>query len=67
MGETSLGHIEQIESRLFHLAEKGQNEQAIQPFVGALTQAIHTAETAFKRDSHIVGVTTGLVDLDLNL
>ena len=37
------------------------------PLTGALGSAIAIAEQAFKRDSHVTGVTTGLTDLDRKL
>ncbi len=57
-------HIENAEKKLYDLATKGQFSNATVHFGAALTQAIQTAEIAFKRDSHVVGVTTGLIDLD---
>jgi replicative DNA helicase len=57
-------HIENAEKKLFDLATKGQTSQGGVAFRDALAQAIETAETAYKRDSHVVGVTTGFLDLD---
>jgi len=57
-------HIENTEKKLYDLATKGNVGNGALPFGAALTQAIQTAEVAFKRDSHIVGVTSGFVDLD---
>lgn len=56
--------IEKAEQRLFDLATVGQSDRGFVPFSRALTLSISSAETAFKRDSHIVGVTTGLRDVD---
>ncbi len=56
--------IESAERRLFDLATLGQAERGFQNFGQALSQAILTAEVAFKRDSHVVGVTTGFLDMD---
>lgn len=56
--------IEAAEKKLFDLATKGQTSGGFKTFREALTEAITTAEIAFKRDSHIVGVTTGFMDLD---
>ncbi len=64
---TALSHIEGAEKRLFDLATTGQSERGFQKFSSALTQAITTAEVAFKRDSHVVGVTTGFLDVDHKL
>ena len=60
-------HIEAAEEKLFHLASMGTEERPLSPFKTALLSAIETAETAFKRDSHVVGITTGLKDLDRQL
>ena len=56
--------IVKAEQRLFDLATVGQSDRGFVPFSRALTLSISSAETAFKRDSHIVGVTTGLRDID---
>lgn len=59
--------IEDAEQRLFQLAETGQRDRGFVDFGNALTQAIEMAETAFRRDSALTGVSTGLMDLDLKL
>ena len=59
--------IEAAEQRLFTLAETGQRDRGFVDFKGALAQAIELAETAFRRDSTLTGVSTGLVDLDSKL
>ena len=56
--------VEDVEKKLYNLVTLGQNTSSTVIFRDALVQAIQTAETAFKRDSHIVGVTTGLIDVD---
>jgi replicative DNA helicase len=62
--DTALAQIEQAELKLFNLAESGQTEGGPQGFSVVLAKALDMAEAAFKRDSHITGVTTGLRDLD---
>ena len=64
---SSQQQIEDAEKLLFELAQAKDVRGGLQPFTIALTSAIQTAEEAFKRDSHITGVTTGLVDLDAKL
>ncbi|HXV23289.1 MAG TPA: replicative DNA helicase [Alphaproteobacteria bacterium] len=59
--------IEQAEQRLFSLAETGQIEGGPLILSQSLAQAIRTAEAAYKRDSHVTGVTTGFTDLDKKL
>lgn len=59
--------IDQIgfaEKKLFDLATIGQQERGLQTFSSALKQALTNAEIAYKRDSHVVGVTTGFKKLD---
>lgn len=62
-GPTPQQHIESIEHQLFQMTSLDQS-RAIQPFSYALHDAIVSAEAAYKRDSHIVGITTGFIDLD---
>lgn len=57
-------HIEWAEQKLFDLATHGQSETGFSDFATALTKAIVQAEKAFQKDGHIVGLTTGLMDLD---
>ncbi len=56
--------IETAEQRLYDLATVGQADKGFIPFSKALTESIQIAELAFKREEKIVGVTTGLKDLD---
>lgn len=56
--------IEEAEKKLFDLATKGENGRGFIAFNSALKEALESAERAFKRESQIVGVTTGLVDMD---
>lgn len=62
--ETANSIIEQSEQRLFDLATTGDSERAVKHFSSAILQAINAAETAFKKDGSVVGVTTGLRDID---
>jgi replicative DNA helicase len=59
--------IESAEQKLFDLAKTGDYGGGFRRFSEALAVAIEMAEAAYKRDSHVVGVTTGLVDLDKKL
>ena len=59
--------IEKTEQQLYRLAETGQTENALRPLSAAMARAIEVAEKAYKRDSHVTGVTTGLDDLDRKL
>ena len=56
--------IENYEKSLFDLAEKGSFSSTIVKFDEALKQTIEMASNAYKNDEGIVGVPTGLTDLD---
>src|SRR5262249_52838798 len=64
---TATNQIEQTESQLFTLAESGQTDGGPKRFDTVLKSALDMAEVAYKRDTHITGVTTGLRDLDRKL
>ena len=59
--------IESTEKSLFDLAERGSFSQSFLKFNQALDQTIETATQAMKSDRGIVGVPTGLSDLDEKL
>ena len=65
--EQATHHIEQAEQKLYQLAEAGTGGEDFKTLGNMILSAIDTAEIAFKRDSHITGVTTGLKDLDKKL
>ena len=56
--------IETTEKSLFDLAERGQFRKSFIKFENALKQTIEMATKAFKNEKGIVGVPTGLTDLD---
>ncbi len=56
--------IELAEGRLFELAERGGTSGGLDPFKVPLIEAINAAEAAFKRDTPLVGLTTGFRDLN---
>ena len=59
--------IESTEKSLFDLAERGSFSQSFQKFNQALDQTIEMATMAMQSDQGIVGVPTGLTDLDEKL
>ncbi|HLI12433.1 MAG TPA: replicative DNA helicase [Alphaproteobacteria bacterium] len=67
LDESAMQQIEEAERNLYDLATTGQFEGGFTPLPDALRQAIDTAEAAFKRSSHVSGVTTGFRDLDKKL
>ncbi|ETZ07439.1 replicative DNA helicase [Holospora obtusa F1] len=62
-GPDAFQQIELAENTLFQMHQEREKPQ-VQSFTSALTQAIESAQLAYRRDSHVVGVTTGLLDLD---
>ena len=59
--------IEDTEKTLFDLAEKGNFNSSLMKFDEAMRQTIEMASNAFKNEEGIVGVPTGLTDLDARL
>lgn len=64
LDEDAVTQIEGSEKKLFDLGSSGVGSKTFTTFGGALTDAIASAELAYKRDSQVVGVTSGLKDLD---
>ncbi len=56
--------LEDAEARLFDLAETGNSGGGFVTMRDAVKVAIDMAEKAYKSDSHVTGVSTGLHDLD---
>lgn len=56
--------IQDAESRLYELAERGKYGQGFLTFGAALTSAIEMANNAYQRAGHLSGLATGLADLD---
>ncbi len=56
--------IENFEKNLFDLAEKGSFTSSIVKFDEAMKSTIEMASSAYKNEEGIVGVPTGLTDLD---
>ena len=65
--KTGENMIEDAEKSLFDLAERGNFSQTFLKFNQALDQTIEMATLAMKSDQGIVGVPTGLSDLDEKL
>ena len=59
--------IQSAEKSLFELAERGHFNQSILKFESALKQTIEMAKSAYQNEEGIVGVPTGLKDLDSKL
>jgi len=62
--DRAIDQIERAEQRLYDLATVGDYQGGFQDFPSVLTSAIKMAEAAYKRDGQLIGVSTGLADLD---
>ncbi|MGD9538887.1 MAG: replicative DNA helicase [Alphaproteobacteria bacterium] len=60
----AIEQIETVEQKLFRLAEQGLAEAGFKSFTQSAADAISHIEAAYKHDHRLVGVTSGLVDLD---
>ena len=67
LDKTGENIIEEAEQSLYQLAERGNFSQSYIKFNQALDQTIEMATLAMKSDQGIVGVPTGLTDLDEKL
>lgn len=56
--------IEEAEGKLYKLAETGESSSGFVSFQESLGEALETAYKAFTKDGSIVGLTTGLKDVD---
>jgi len=59
--------IQNAEKSLFDLAERGHFNQSFMKFESALKQTIEMAKSAYQNEEGLVGVPTGLTDLDSKL
>lgn len=59
--------IEMAEARLYDLAESGEVKGNFDTLRNSVLTAIELAEKAYKSDSHVTGITTGLRDMDKKL
>ena len=59
--------IQNAEKSLFDLAERGHFNQSFMKFESALKQTIDMARSAYQNEDGVVGVPTGLTDLDSRL
>ena len=56
--------IVEAESELYQLAATGATSRGFQSFLRALTDAVNTANAAYKRDGGLAGLSSGFTDLD---
>ena len=64
VGETAEELIEKAEQSLFDLATFGHYEGGALPFKALLIDALNVAELAYKREGSLMGLSTGITDLD---
>ncbi len=56
--------VENVEQKLFSLAVEGEGDKGFRAIRHAVVKSIQQADSALKRSDHLVGITTGLKDLD---
>ncbi|MBN67325.1 MAG: replicative DNA helicase [Rickettsiales bacterium] len=61
---SGMEQVEVAEQALFNLATEGTSEGGFQPLKSALAESIIRTETAYKNQGSVVGISTGLDDLD---
>ena len=59
--------IEQAENNLYHLATEGFNERSFVKIANSVSDSLASINRAMKNASHVTGITTGLLDLDMKL
>lgn len=62
--QTATVQIETAEQKLFHLSTSGAGEKSFRAVRHALVNAVSRAESAYKNNGKVVGVSSGLRDLD---
>lgn len=67
LDKNAVNTIESAEAKLFTLAETGESQGGFITLKDSVMAAIELAETAYKTDGHVTGVTTGLRDMDKKL
>lgn len=67
MEYSAVRQIEELEQKLFRLAEAGTAEGGFSPLSAAVSTAVEMAEAAYKKEGNINGVTSGLKSVDKKL
>jgi len=65
--DSATTQIEDAESRLYTLAEAGETQNDFRSFRVSVGESLDRIEAAYKREGQLVGVTSGLRDLDQRL
>ncbi len=63
----STQQIEHAESKLYHLASEGINDKSFVKVSLSLTESLASINRAMKNSKHVIGTSTGFLDLDQKL
>jgi replicative DNA helicase len=56
--------VETVEQKLFNLAVEGEGDKGFRSIRYSVLKSVQQADSALKRSDHLVGITTGLKDMD---
>lgn len=59
--------IENAEGKLYNLASEGVNEKSFVKIAASLSESLASINRAMKNSDHVIGISTGLIDLDAKL
>ncbi|MCC8397929.1 MAG: replicative DNA helicase [Rickettsia endosymbiont of Labidopullus appendiculatus] len=59
--------IEHAEGKLYNLASEGVNEKSFVKIAVSLSESLASINRAMKNSNHVIGISTGLIDLDNKL
>lgn len=59
--------IEHAEGKLYNLASEGVNDKSFVKIAVSLSESLSSINRAMKNSNHVIGVSTGLIDLDREL
>ena len=59
--------IEHAEAKLYNLASKGLNEKSFTKIGISISESLANINRAMKNNDHVIGISTGLIDLDNKL
>lgn len=64
---TALQQLESAETFLYELAQSGINEKSFMPMGNSVVQSINSINRALKSNDHVIGISTGIFELDKKL
>ncbi|WP_341754329.1 replicative DNA helicase [Candidatus Tisiphia endosymbiont of Dioctria rufipes] len=59
--------IEHVEGKLYKLASEGINDKSFVKIAVSLSESLASINRAMKNSNHVIGISTGLIDLDREL